>query len=325
MRADKGADVLAGRDEPREGLVALGRVGFVGTGALGSSLAYALAARGARIVAVAAPHADHASIIAARIPGCQALSDAAAVAAVCDMVVLAVPDDAISSLDATVPWRDGQVVIHLSGARGIAALAHAVGRGAAVAGLHPLMIFPRGAADAMAALDRFAGCTWALEASDDQVATQLETLVRALDGQVVRLASTARVPYHLAAVLSSNYVVTLLGTAIGIWEGFGVDPERALDALLPLLRATVENLATLGPARALAGPVARGDAGTVSTHLAWMREQMTEAPAGATPDAAQVLAAYRALAELTIPLARARGSLSAEAEQALYAVLHAPD
>ncbi|GAC1450331.1 MAG: hypothetical protein PVSMB4_09160 [Ktedonobacterales bacterium] len=186
--------------------------------------------------------------------------------------------------------------------------------GAAVAALHPLMIFPRPAVGADVALARLAGCTWALDAADDEIAARLESLVHALGGEVLRLASGERVPYHVAAVLASNYVVTLLGAAVSLWEGFGVDPDRALQALLPLLRATVENLATLGPAAALAGPVARGDASTVAAHLAWLRTRMAADRAGTAPDAAAVLAAYRALAELTLPLARARGSLSPEAE-----------
>ena len=40
-----------------------------------------------------------------------------------------------------------------------------------------------------------------------------------------------------------------------------------LEAFLPLVRATVDNVGELGPADALTGPVARGDARTVARHL----------------------------------------------------------
>jgi predicted short-subunit dehydrogenase-like oxidoreductase (DUF2520 family) len=40
-----------------------------------------------------------------------------------------------------------------------------------------------------------------------------------------------------------------------------------LAAFEPLVRATVENVFELGPAAALTGPVARGDAATVERHL----------------------------------------------------------
>ena len=40
------------------------------------------------------------------------------------------------------------------------------------------------------------------------------------------------------------------------------------EAFLDLVRATVENVAALGPARALTGPAARGDSETLERHRA---------------------------------------------------------
>jgi predicted short-subunit dehydrogenase-like oxidoreductase (DUF2520 family) len=305
----------------RISLSSLGRVGLIGAGNLGSALALALAARGAEVVALTARHPERAAALAASVPGSRVYPDATAVAAAADLVALAVPDDAITALDALVPWRPEQAVVHFSGARGKAALAYSAKRGAATAALHPLMIFPRPESDAAAALARFAGCTWALEASDSTVAARLEVLIAALNGRVVRLTGPDRVPYHLAAVLASNYVVALVGSAVAIWEGFGVEPRAGLEALLPLLRATVDNLDTLGPSVALAGPVARGDLTTVAAHLEWLREHIGDPPTNAVHDPAALLAAYRALAHLAIPLARARGSLSGDAAHALEHLL----
>jgi predicted short-subunit dehydrogenase-like oxidoreductase (DUF2520 family) len=309
----------------RSSLAALGRVGLVGVGNLGSTLTLALAARGANVVALASRHPERAAALAAGIPGCALYRAPAAVAAVADLVLLAVPDDAIADLDAAISWRPEQAVVHFSGARGTATLAHAAARGAGVAALHPLMIFPRPAPDAVTALARFSGCAWALEASDATVAGRLEALVAALDGHVVRLTGDERVPYHLAAVLASNYVVALLGAAVALWEGFGVDGRVALDALLPLLRATVANLDALGPSAALAGPVARGDLTTVAAHLAWLRQQDDGAATSAMLDRAALRAAYRDLARLAIPLARARGSLADDAAEALERLLEADE
>lgn len=308
-------------DPSDRALRALGRVGLIGAGAVATTLARALAARGAQVVAIASRQPERAAILAATLPACRSLPDAPAVAAIADLVLLAVPDDAIARLDAAVPWQAGQLVVHLSGARGASALAHAAAAGAAVAALHPLMIFPRPALDAAAALARLAGCTWALDTSEPRASDQLEMLVAALGGRVVRLREDDRVPYHLAAVLASNYVVALLGAAVALWQDFGVAPPAALDALLPLLRASVENLAALGPAAALAGPVARGDASTIAAHLDWLAQPAAIPSARAPVDAAALLAAYRSLAELAIPLAQARGSLTPDAAQALRALL----
>jgi predicted short-subunit dehydrogenase-like oxidoreductase (DUF2520 family) len=304
----------------------LGPFGFIGVGAAGGALARALAARGAWVAAVTARNAASAAVVAASIPQCRALPDAAAVANAVDIIFLAVPDDALAKLDAGLSWRPEQTIVHVSGAQGIEALPHALACGAGVAALHPLMLFARPPLDATAALARLAGCTWALEASDPAVAGRMAALVAALDGHVVRLTGADRVPYHVAAVLISNYVVALLGAAVELWERFGVPPQTALDALIPLLRATVDNLAAFGPVRALTGPIARGDVGTVAAHLAWLN--MPPLPPlsalGEEPgERASLLAAYRALAQLAIPLALSQGTLSESAAQALRVALRA--
>ncbi|HEY7834367.1 MAG TPA: DUF2520 domain-containing protein [Ktedonobacterales bacterium] len=314
---------------PPDALAALGAVGFIGVGAAGTALARALAARGARVVAVVGRLPGSAAVVAASIPGCRAVEGSAAVLAAAETVILAVPDDAIATLDATLDWRATHTVAHLSGARGIAALARARERRAGVAALHPLMLFPRPPLDAPTALARLAGCAWALEASDTATAARMEALVAALAGRVIALDGAARVPYHLAAVLASNYIVALLGAAVGLWEGFGVEGEAALAALLPLLRATVESLERQGPVRALTGPVARGDAGTIAAHLSWLAAHADDAVAaggvagdGAVPlDVVALGDAYRALARLAIPLARARGALDEAAARALEKML----
>ncbi len=72
------------------------------------------------------------------------------------------------------------------------------------------------------------------------------------------------VRYHAAAVVASNHLVGLLGQVERIAAGIGVP----LDAYLDLARGSLDNVAALGPAAALTGPVRRGDRATVERHLA---------------------------------------------------------
>jgi predicted short-subunit dehydrogenase-like oxidoreductase (DUF2520 family) len=235
-----------------------------------------------------------------------------------DTIFVAVPDDAISSVAATTRWRAGQLVIHLSGAQGVEALAAVRAQGARVAALHPLMTFPR-TTDTLIAeviLKRVAGCAWAFEADDEATIDQLTAIIAALDGHAIRLTAADRAPYHLAAVLASNYIVTLLAAAVRLWGTFGVSPEEALAALLPLTRAAVEQLEAVGLPDALTGPIARGDLGTVRTHLDWLT-----AHAASTPEQVRLRDAYIALARLTIPVASRKGSLSTETSEMLGRLL----
>src|SRR6266540_3786764 len=80
-------------------------------------------------------------------------------------------------------------------------------------------------------------------------------------GRSFRLADEAKPIYHAAAVFASNYLVAITALAEELFRDAGI-PEPA-ELFLPLQRATLDNVAAIGPAAALTGPAVRGDAGTV--------------------------------------------------------------
>ena len=296
-------------------LKGVGRIGIIGAGAVGTTLARALAARGATIAAIASRTPANAEALAAQIPGSRSVAPADLPAAA-DLILLAVSDAAIPQLAEMLPWRAGQSVTHLSGAHGADVLAAIAVHGAYPAALHPLMTFTRPARDVPVAtlLQRLNGCSWALEAENPMLANSLAALVAALDGSIIHLAPEQRMPYHITGVLASNYVVTLIAAAVRLWEPFAT-PEAALHALLPLLRGAGENLDTTGLPTALSGPIARGDVATVAAHLAWL-----DAESEKTPGMSLLRDAYIALAELSIPVALAKGTLTVEAATTLRAL-----
>lgn len=304
--------------ERPDDIAVLGNIGVIGSGALGRALARALAAGGGNVIAVAARRLESAQELAARIPGCRAYATPEEVAEVSSIVMLAVPDDAITPLAESIGWSAGQRIVHLSGAVGTRALAAAAARGAVVAALHPLMTFTRAQAESSIGeiQARLHGCVWALETSDDALRHALQGVVRVLGGRTTVLTENDRVPYHISGVLASNYVVTLLGAAVALWKSFGEDATLAREALIPLLRASVENLAIMEPSAALSGPIARGDIGTLRSHLEWLSSAARDSNAMAA-----LLDAYLALAHLTIPLAEAKGTLSPEHAASIGALL----
>jgi predicted short-subunit dehydrogenase-like oxidoreductase (DUF2520 family) len=242
------------------------------------------------------------------VPGCAALARPQAVAEASEIVFLTVPDDAIAAVAASVRWRQGQVVVHCSGATPLEALAPARAQGAQVGAFHPLQTF----ADPQQALDALPGTAFAVEA-DPPVREELDALVRALGGWPIALGPQDRVLYHVSAVSACGFVVTLVKRAADLWSGFPSGagrPEEGLRALLPLVRATVDSLAQAGAAGALTGPFVRGDTGTVQRHLEALSLQAPE-----------YLHLYCHLALAELPLARAKGSLSRERETELRRLL----
>ena len=115
--------------------------------------------------------------------------------------------------------------------------------------------------------------------------------------------------YHVSAILSCGYLVTLLQAAAEIWQSGGFSVEDGLMAVAAISRATLDNVARLGPQASVTGPLVRGDVAVVQQHL--------EALKGSNP---RLLRLYAELTELSLPLGRARG-LTPEGEAALTRAL----
>ncbi|HVX31253.1 MAG TPA: DUF2520 domain-containing protein [Nitrolancea sp.] len=287
-----------------ESVEVLGRIGFVGSGAVAGALARALAAANLPVVAVSSRRLERAEKLAAALPNCRAFVDPQAVADASDTVVLAVPDEAIEPMCASLRWRRGQVVLHCSGAHSLDLLASAATAGCLVGSFHPLQTFAGQPEDA----ERIAGSVVGIEA-DESLRARLADLAETIGARPIFLTAESKVLYHVAAVLISNYSVTLASLAAELWESFGVPRADALRALLPLLTGAVGNLDSVGLPSALTGPIARGDVTTVASHL--------RALAASSP---QLLPLYRELGYKTVDLARERG-LDSRAADAIRSVL----
>jgi predicted short-subunit dehydrogenase-like oxidoreductase (DUF2520 family) len=192
-----------------------------------------------------------------------------------EAVLLCVPDADIATAAAGI--TPGPLVGHCSGAAGLEALApHEA------FSFHPLMtVTPRGA--------EFAGAGAAVAGSTPRALAVAVSLADALGMEAVEIDDRDRAAYHAAASMASNFLVTLEALAERLAATAGL--ERRL--LVPLVRATVENWAELGPADALTGPVARGDEATVAAHRAAISRYQPE-----------LLDVFDALAAATRGLAR---------------------
>jgi predicted short-subunit dehydrogenase-like oxidoreductase (DUF2520 family) len=222
-----------------------------------------------------------------------------------ELVILAVPDDVLPELAASLRMYAGQAMVHTSGLLGADVLLPAMGAGTQAGGFHPLVAF----ADLDRALAALPGATIAIE-GDADLAAHLADMAEAIGGVPVRLAPGSKAAYHAAAVLSAGGVVALLDTIREVAAVMGLDEGGAMGIYLPLLEQTVANVRALGIADALTGPATRGDAGTLHAHL----EALAAGASGALP-------VYRALADRSVRIAIERGALSPEASERLRAAL----
>jgi predicted short-subunit dehydrogenase-like oxidoreductase (DUF2520 family) len=175
-----------------------------------------------------------------------------------DVVLLAVPDSEIA--DAAAAIDPGPLVGHCAGALGLAVLTPHESFG-----LHPLMTVTLDGAI-------FAGAGAAVAGSTPRALDTARTLARLLGMQAVEIDDADRGAYHAAASIASNFLVTLEDAAERLLATTGA--PRSI--LVPLVRAAVENWATLGGQDALTGPIARGDEATVRRQRAAVADRTPE-------------------------------------------------
>jgi len=218
-----------------------------------------------------------------------------------DIVFLTVPDDAIAAVCHSLRWQ-AQSVVHCSGAAELSVLGAAKGQ---VGGFHPLVMF----ADPEVAARSIRGAAIAVEA-DEPLAEKLRGMVKALGARLLVIPPGARAAYHGGAHFAAAFVCASLAQGVEIYERIGIPREDALAALLGLLRGATDAVAHAGPAKAMAGSIARGDIDTVRRHL--------EALDRLDPKAGEL---YRTLALRTVPLSLAAGGMTSARAEEIRALL----
>ena len=240
---------------------------IVGAGRLGTSLAAALVRRGWRIALIVDKDLRAAREARRIVGGGRASAALSRASKPGDVVIVAVPDDALGPAAAALArsgagWT-GRTVFHTSGLLPARVLDPLRKKGARTASLHPVQTFPRKDTPAAA----FKGVTWGVE-GDAGAVRMAEAIVRDLGGDMLLVSERTKPLYHAACALASNALVALEGTAAGLLRQAGIGEETALRVLFPLVQGTLQNVKNLGLEKALTGPIKRGDAATVRKHLA---------------------------------------------------------
>lgn len=281
------------------------RVAVIGPGRVGGALALGLDHAGNRVVAVCGrPGSASLERFTELVPQARP-RPLETVGRDADLVVVAVPDDALAGVlgaaAAAGGVSPGSRWIHTSGGHGLDVLGPVGAAGAAVAALHPAMTFP----DPVSGAERLPGVSWAVTAAPADLGWA-RVLVTDLRGSPVTLPESSRTLYHAGLTVGANATTTVVTLARDLLLGAGVSDPQAF--LGPLVEAAAGNAAA-GGVRALTGPVRRGDAGTVAAHLHALRDALPEA-----------VGAYLALAELMLAQAR-RAGLDPQRVAAVRAVL----
>ena len=281
------------------------KLGFIGAGTVGTALAVLLSSKGYQVVAVSSRSLTSAENLAKQVNNCRASNNNQDVADTAELIFITTPDDVIGEVASQIRWHSGQSVVHCSGAASTDILESARQAGAQVGSCHPLQTL----ASVKQAIENIPGSIFGVEAEEPLLSTLKEMTV-ALAGYCIELKASDKVVYHAAAVIACNYLVTLVKLATDLWQTFAVPPDKATQALMPLLRGTLHNIDTVGIPQCLTGPIARGDTGTIKKHLMALKKA-----------APTLLPTYKELGRQTIPISLAKGKINEKQAQKLQAIL----
>jgi predicted short-subunit dehydrogenase-like oxidoreductase (DUF2520 family) len=285
------------------------RLALIGAGSAGTALALALHRCGYTISVVASRSSASASRAAGLLNCERTAASAAEAARDADIVVIATPDGTIKELcdqiSAEGGFRQGQTVMHLSGALESSLLESAKKCGANILALHPVQTL----SDPKKGAELLRGAHFCLE-GDASALELARKLVSDLGGTPVTVSAANKPLYHAALCIASNYLVALEAVASDLLQQAGIERKQCLPLLLPLIQGSVDNLRHSGLPNALTGPIARGDVSTLENHLQTLMK--------ATPEQ---LSTYKRLGLETLRVAIAKGSMAPGSEQPIEKLL----
>lgn len=231
-----------------------------------------------------------------------------------DIVFITTPDSVIEPVCGALSElcrQDlaGKTFFHCSGALSSAILASAAKWGAMTGSIHPLQSFAPYTFDQTSP---FKGINISVEGDEGAVSLGQE-MIQSLGANAFSIPTKAKTLYHAAAVVASNYLVTLEDVAVSLLTAADLDAQKAYEILEPLIQGTLHNIKTRGTLDALTGPIARGDLEVVSDHL--------EGIDSMTPFYSDF---YRSMGRYTLALARKKGDLDEEIVAGLKALFAPP-
>ena len=262
---------------------------IIGAGRLGKALACALIHhQQAQLVSVCNSRLSSAQTAVEQLGTGQAVASLTALGPA-HILFITAPDDQIPTIVSALAQsglpRPNLVVIHCSGVLRAEVLAPLARLGCHTASLHPLKPFTEGLPNS----SLFDGCYCALEGSLE-ARTLVSRLFEALGAKIVTIQSDKKAAYHTAAVMVSNYLVTLADKSNALFQMAGMDNKTARAVIQQLMQSSLNNINQAEILKdALTGPLSRGDAKTIALHLDNITEPLTKQ-------------LYCALAQATLPL-----------------------
>lgn len=262
------------------------KIGFIGAGKVCNALSAYFKTKH-EITGICSRTLSSAKTLAQKL-NCPVFVNAKELIAESELIFLSTTDGQISVITNEIAHLDTELsakaFAHLSGSLSSSILEPLSKKGAITFSLHPLQSF----SNPDSALPHLPHTIFTAEGNKGHKQI-LEQLFQELPNQIIGISANDKCRYHIAAVILSNYLVTLYGIAEELLKNIGIEKEQIRQLLIPLLHSTTANIEEKG-FDALTGPLQRGDTETILRHL----EDLSDSP--------DILTVYKALARESLNL-----------------------
>lgn len=241
-------------------------VAIIGIGKLGSALAQALYKNQYPIVGLIDQNLARAEQLAASVEAEICSEDVFDLKAV-DLIFNCVPDDEImiivSNLKKCFEQRPiAKFVFHCSGALTSEVLDPLRKYGTTCASVHPIQSFAGKDDD----WQKLQNIYFGLEGDSDAI-NKASEIIKKLKSHQIIIPRELKSMYHIACTIASNYLVSLVVSAVDMFKKLNFSEQEILKIFQPLLSTTVSNLTEKGIEGALTGPISREDTATIKKHI----------------------------------------------------------
>ncbi len=286
------------------------RIAIIGAGRVGSALAEALNEKGYRIVAIIDRDLSLAEKFRTQIQ-VEICSDSISKLIPVDLIFISVPDDSIGTVvnELKVEFEKKNLsgfVFHTSGALTSDIFKPIQKHGISTASFHPIQTFFGEKRD----YRKFENIYVGIEGEKKAILVA-KKIVNHLGAKPLLIPKEFKPQYHLACTITSNYLNTLLFVVVDLLKEINYSEKETLETLFPLISTTLENIKENGLNKALTGPIARGDVGTVEKHLSILLKNFSE-----------YISLYQELGKVTMNYPAIKEKMDNQKYQALEKILN---
>ncbi len=237
-------------------------IAIIGGGKIAYSLTAALVESGYMVQSVVSRKLNSAKLLANKFSISHHSSALSKIPDEVNIFFLTVPDGEIKKVAEKLSKlkRDFTkcICVHFSGVENISALESLEKKGCIAGSLHIIRPFPS------KNIVYIKNSPASIEAEDKQVKVFLIQLCSKLKLKPHMISSDEKVFHHLAAVHSSNFLVGNLFNAFSLISS---KSNLSKNILRQTTQSALDNVFKLSPAKALSGPIDRGDIYTIKKHI----------------------------------------------------------